>query len=347
MKNSALNNEIKEKIASKYSTPFIENIKEIENKLYKGLFENNCVVSTWENILYAYKVSGYDCISNYLAKGKEYVGTYIVNEELKDTACKLFVEMLIKLDSETLEHILSLIDISRSLSQFDTTSIMDRNLSIAINKDKIRYDNGDFRYLYKKPLSLLKYIIKHEDKILENHQTFFNDVYPEEVSNYYSSTITYRAKSGNTQEMIANVLACKGISVKIKETLVEKCKEIIKIDGHERAYVDYILSDKQAVPLKILWQIGDKNDSVVSKEEKLLIFRLCLCKTSEPVQKADVAKYLNSIYEGIDKAILSGGKYEIDMNDINMGIMFTLKELKILDYGKKRLQEKLWIRAYK
>lgn len=101
------------------------------------------------------------------------------------------------------------------------------------------------------------------------------------------------------------------------------------------------------MPLKILWQIGDKNDSVVSKEEKLLIFRLCLCKTSEPVQKADVAKYLNSIYEGIDKAILSGEKYEIDMNDINMGIMFTLKELKILDYGKKRLQEKLWIRAYK
>lgn len=347
IKNSDINKDIKEKLLAKYSNPFIENIKEIENNLYKGLFENNCVVSTWENILYAYKVLGYDCISNYLAKEKEYVGTYIANEELKDSAYKLFAEMLNKLDSETLEHVLSLIDISRNLSQFDTTSITDQNLSIAINKDKIKYDNGDFQYLFKKPLSLLKYIVKYEDKILVNHQTFFNDAYPEEVSNYYSSTITYRAKSSNAQEMIANVLACKGISVKIKETLVEKCKEIIKIDGHERAYVDYILSDKQAVPLKILWQIGAKNDSVVSKEEKLLILWLCLCKTSEPVQKADVAKYLNTIYEGIDKAILSDTKYEIDMKDINMEIMFTLKELKILDCSKKRRQDKLVIRAYK
>lgn len=347
IKNSDINKDIKEKLLAKYSNPFIENIKEIENNLYKGLFENNCVVSTWENILYAYKVLGYDCISNYLAKEKEYVGTYIANEELKDSAYKLFAEMLIKLDSETLEHVLSLIDISRNLSQFDTTSITDQNLSIAINKDKIKYDNGDFQYLFKKPLSLLKYIVKYEDKILVNHQTFFNDAYPEEVSNYYSSTITYRAKSSNAQEMIANVLACKGISVKIKETLVEKCKEIIKIDGHERAYVDYILSDKQAVPLKILWKIGDANNSVVTKEEKLNILRLCLYKTSEPVQKADIAKYLNTIYEGIDNAILSDTKYEIDIKDINMEILFRLKELKILDCGKKRLQEKLWIRAYK
>lgn len=346
IKNSDLNKDIKEKLLAKYSNPFIENIKEIENNLYKGLFENNCVVSTWENILYAYKVSGYDCISNYLAKEKEYVGTYIVNDELKDPAYKLFAEMLIKLESETLEYVLSQIDVTRSLSQLDITSIADKNLSIAINNNKIDYSNGDFKYLYNKPLSLGKYISKHENKIIDEHQTFFKDAYPKIETNSYSSTKTFKPQA-NAQEMIANVLACKGISVKIKETLVEKCKEIIKIDGHERAYVDYILSDKQAVPLKILWQIGDKNDSVVSKEEKLLIFRLCLCKTSEPVQKADVAKYLNSIYEGIDKAILSGEKYEIDMNDINMGIMFTLKELKILDYGKKRLQEKLWIRAYK
>lgn len=348
IKNSDLNKDIKEKLLAKYSNPFIENIKEIENNLYKGLFENNCVVSTWENILYAYKVSGYDCISNYLAKEKEYVGTYIVNDELKDPAYKLFAEMLIKLESETLEYVLSQIDVTRSLSQLDITSIADKNLSIAINNNKIDYSNGDFKYLYNKPLSLPIYIKKHENEILENHQAFFNEAYPEVVPiNYYNTTIKYKEKNSYVQEMISNVLACKGISVKIKETLVEKCKEIIKIDGHERAYVDYILSDKQAVPLKILWQIGDKNDSVVSKEEKLLIFRLCLCKTSEPVQKADVAKYLNSIYEGIDKAILSGEKYEIDMNDINMGIMFTLKELKILDYGKKRLQEKMWIRAYK
>ena len=337
-----LNNLLKEKLITKYSSIFIEKIEDIDTELYSCIFTNNCVEPTWENIQYAYSKVGFDCVKNYLTQSKQYTGEYIVNDALTNVAHNLFVEMLKKLDSNSLNRVLSSITIVKNLSQIDFANISDKNLSIAIKTDKFAYTNSDFTYLYNKPLSLCEYLKKYSSKVIANHATFFEKAYPE-IHYYYRN----KTEKSNAQIMIANVLACEGIDVNIKRKLVEACEDIINIKNNEKAYAYYIINDGQSVPKKILWQIGKTDNTLISGTEKLEIFRLCMNELSVASDKVEIANYLNTIYNGIDKAILGDKKIKIALNDVNILIINKLKELKILDSQKARNEDNLVIKAYK
>lgn len=263
----------------------------------------------------------------------------MVDEEIKDYASKLFGEMLRKLNEQTLSRVLSSIILSCNLNKFNLDNISDENLAIAIETDKFLYSSSDFMYLYNKPLSLCEYIKKYSSQVTANHATFFERAYPEL---YYG---TKRAKS-NAQLMIANVLACEGIDVNIKRKLVEACKDIIQIEKHERAYADYVLKDKECVPTKILWQIGKTNEAIITKAEKLEILNLCLSVIKDASEKNNIATYLDTIFEGMYKAIIEDKKIKIELNNLNRIVMYKLKELKILNFIKVKNKESLWIKAY-
>lgn len=344
IKNQQLNIALKEKLIAKYSAPFIEKIEGIDTKLYSCIFANNSVEPTWENIQYAYSKVGFDCVKNYLTQSKQYTGEYIVNDTLTNVAHNLFVEMLKKLDSNSLNRVLSSITIVKNLSQIDLTNTSDKNLSIAIKTDKFAYSNSDFMYLYNKPLSLCEYLKKYSANVIKDHAVFFDKAYPQKERNYYSERIIAKT---NAQLMIANVLACEGIDVNIKEKLVEECEEIINIKDNEKTYLYYIINDGQSVPKKILWQIGKTDNTLISDTEKLEIFRLCMNELSVASDKVEIANYLNTIYNGIDKAILGDKKIKIALNDVNILIINKLKELKILDSQKARNEDNLVIKAYK
>lgn len=344
IKNQQLNIALKEKLIAKYSAPFIEDINEIKNDLYQCLFENNCVEPTWHNIINAYKTNGYDCIACYLTEEKQYIGDKMVDEEIKDDAMKLFGEMMRKLKKQTLSRVLPSIILSYNLKQFNLDNINDENLAIAIKTDKFAYSSSDFMYIYNKPLSLCEYLKKYSANVITDHAVFFDKAYPQKERNYYSERIIAKT---NAQLMIANVLACEGIDVNIKRKLVEACEDIINIKNNEKAYAYYIINDGQSVPKKILWQIGKTDNTLISDTEKLEIFRLCMNELSVASDKVEIANYLNTIYNGIDKAILGDKKIKIALNDVNILIINKLKELKILDSQKARNEDNLVIKAYK
>ncbi|GHU97841.1 hypothetical protein FACS1894211_00460 [Clostridia bacterium] len=197
--------------------------------------------------------------------------------------------------------------------------------------------NMDLTKVYTKPETLNAYLKKHEAKILEEFDTFFDCALPIPTQRQvvgqggrYQNQTVYSAKA-NANEIIAAVIACGGISVTIKQMLIEKCASIIKIAGHERIFSSYIIRNAIAVPAAILWQFSE---SAVSSSEKLSILESCKYGADDP-DPQKIKAFLLSFGEPYTVLFGAGKEARLEKNSRIDRLLNILKQRNLVSSWKK------------
>ncbi|MDR0306843.1 MAG: hypothetical protein LBI42_08400 [Chitinispirillales bacterium] len=263
----------------------VENITDFDVELFSALIDNDAIQPTWSNILLAFEKKGFECIKAYLVQKLKLEGSKVLfSEKKKDEErilnfCK---ELLRGVTAVELEKIVLPTVFLHSITELEIEGIDDDNLSIYIGKDhSVVYNGCDLPLLYNKPKSLCAYLKFHVNHILNNFDDFFDCVLPQKTEKtirvvknhqYVNKQQIIYSEKPNANTIIAAVIACSGIDIKIKKTLVEKCWSIIQIAGHEMIYADNIIKREILITPGILWQFTSSNISI---NYKMAIFEAC------------------------------------------------------------------------
>ena len=341
--------EYRKELIKKVKVEF-KDISIFETELFKTLFDYNLVEPNWKNMQFAFEQTGFDTVNEFLKKTSTIHGNYDSLDGIKsDTSLNLINEILIHFTKEEVSKIVKTIPTEAKLSDIKVAEIGDDNLAEFIGATLIQHENTNLSHLIELPKSLNSYLKIYKDKIIGEFDTFFNDALPiikqqnqsyYEYGRYVQKIIVNYTEKTNAQKIIAAVLACQEADNSIKNMLIEKCIEIIKITGYERIYSDYIINKKQSVPAKILWQFTNVN---MTFEDKLEILIICNYGGTKAEPK-DIKAYLISMGEPFTTLFNKQQKAKINKSAKISKFLYKLKEKSIInDYIKVRNKEEYWV----
>lgn len=332
LKNEAVALETRNALIAKINVKF-DSIAELNPELFKAIFDNDKVAPDWVNIQFAYERKGIECVKDFIKQKSKIEGEFVGCEGInKDTPTKLVNDILLHLNTEEIKNIAATLPAVTSLSAIKN-EVSEDNLSNYISKGRIKFINTDLSLLFERAKSLCEYIKINSEKIQKDFNTFFAEIIPNKVAQrkqvlengyyVYKDVIEYIEKE-HTQRTLSIILGHKGIDIAIKKKLLNECLEVVKIEGHEQVYVNYIVDEKQAVPPKILWQFSKTSLPVETKLELLAI-----CDYGgKTLDAPKLTEYLISFGNGF-KDLFGANK------KANIAKMKGIKNLLDVLYGKK------------
>ncbi len=353
IKNDEIDIDIRVSIIKK-SNIIINNISEINSKLYETLLCDEKLEPSWNNVFIAYKVLGYtDSIESFILNNS-LMGEFLQeDEDGKDVSLNLFTDMICEyncypyditgvLSKINAKYLLSQFDIDKILKDFSTLTndgvrMVDKNFASAIKLGQIIFNNKDLDLLNKIPFSKNEYMNKYESDILKEFDTFFVNILPQNSTRTvvengrYINKIFYQEKPGSKQ-IIENIISLKDVSVKIKKKLIEKCMEIIKIDGAEKLYAKFFIENKIPVPTKILWQFT--NVTIIDTEEKKEMLLLSVENIDVAKELVQYKEYFKTLGGEWKKVYENIGKGEVEQIEINEQLLKALKNKGLLNFSK-------------
>lgn len=321
------------------SSPIFKNIKDFESDLYVILFDNYAIESTWLNVQIAFEKLGFDCVKNHLKTARTITGAFVGLEGIKEeTPIALITNILRDLTPDEITTISATLPPEiAAITELNAADIDDENLSEFVSSGKIKYSDIDFGPLYKKPKTLREYLKKHESNIMNNFDNFFLKALPISTTQQVSEhgmiiNKTIYSPRPNAQSMIAAVIECKGISVSMKQTLIEKCFRIIKIEEYERSYANYIINEKQPVPSKILWQFTAVTS--ISESDKKTILIQCIDQIDPTTELAQYRDYFKTLGDDWFKVYETTEELRVEQTSENENLLTKLKDKKLLTYRR-------------
>ncbi|MCL2521234.1 MAG: hypothetical protein FWE36_00065 [Erysipelotrichales bacterium] len=344
--------DIKELLMKKIDIKF-EKISEFNEDLFELLLENNLIEPRWSNIIYAFEKKGFQCIKSFLIKNTRIDENFIEGNGL-DIHTRFLNDLVRNVASVEIKNIVNTMSFTCGIGLLldDEGDVSDDVLAEFVMSDKIKFIEGDLKRLYSKPKTLNEYLKKHESLILQKFDVFFDCVLPivnttnkqtYQNGRYVNVPITTYKSKENANKIIAAVMDCKIINLEIKRNLVDRCQEIIDIDGFEKVFAEYVLNERIAVPPKILWQFKDAS---ISKNDKLMILSHCDFGTKE-TDSQKIKDYLIAL--GTPYTLLFGEAKEakIDKNDSTEKMLIILKQKGLVSSWKKvALQEEYKVKAF-
>jgi len=336
LQNDNITNENKKSLIKKCNVVF-DDITIFNDELFSTLLDNNVIAAKWCNILIAYARCGFDTVKKFMTSNTRIEGSFECSEAIPPNTPELFIrDMLLSLTPFEIKSVAQTLPTTMliSLKEFKDITIDDTVLSTFIEEGKVQYDNNDLSLIYGKEKTLCAYLKYHNDTIISKFNDFFSIVLPK---TYYSARyagVMTAYKQINTQTIIANVIACQGIDTRIKNTLIEKCSEIIKIDGYEHIYANYVLLENQKIPVNILWQFSRDFESVSrEKRKKILIHNIDIINIPRDLEK--LREYLRSFGENWDD-LFNNQELRLEKSDINEQLIRKLKLLILFkSYNRK------------
>lgn len=218
--------------------------------------------------------------------------------------------------------------------------IVDKNFSAAIELGQILFTNTDWTRLYALPYSRHRYLKKYEEAILTEFDTFFKAILPQKIVNLVirngrQVNIEKYQASPNVSQFINDTICADVVPSKVKQTLIDKCLPIIKINGHEVDYAKFFINANIAVPTKILWQFTDSSE--VSREDRRKLLYLTVCKGTDLMSELDQYKaYFKNLGDGWAKVYESGEKLIVKQDSETGKLLDVLKKAQLLKFTKSR-----------
>lgn len=316
----------------------VENICDFEVELYEDFIKEDKMDSTWYNLLHLYEKKGFEIIKDYLTRTNKIEGDLRGSEGMDESIpLKLLNDIFIEMAWNDLEKIMKFIPVGLSLNDLDVKKIADEKLLLLIDNGCIKFNSKDLNYIYVYRNSLNKYLSLYEENVIDNYNIFFEIIFPVPVDKRVYENGRYLIKRSysskpNAQEIIANIISCKDISVKLKEQIIDSCASIIKIENYEDVYADYIVSNLIGVPSKILWQFTNSNK--VSVDEKKEILAICLERVDMKKESDKFFKYFNNLDNDWENLVISDIPLRVESNYSNEMLFSKMKEKNIISKRK-------------
>lgn len=317
-----------------------EDIKQFPTELYTDLLNNRNIVATWANVGIVYEHSGFDGIKTFLEYQDKIDGNLVDPSNISiDTSIALINDILIGLSVDKIRIIARSLPVKISLSKIKLVAVADENLAVFVAAGCITYANTDLILVYNKPQTLTQYLIVHKDSVLQNFDSYFEKALPtissKQVYNNgrYENIRVYNEKQ-HSQNIIAAVIGCNGIDLDIKCKLIDKCSEIIKITGYDLVYSTFIISEKMAVPAKILWQFTNSN---INTSDKITILSICNygADINGNIDLNQIRAYLISCGEPYALLYQDNKKVYMEKTEQNEQLLKVLKNTGIVKSYKK------------
>ena len=316
----------------------LKNISEYRQELYDRVLEKELIVSSWFNLEYSYERIGFESVRDFLRKTESINGKFEELEQISpETPANLINDILIYMNNNELEKVLNYLPATTTLSSLFIDKINDSNLEVFIRKKHIRFQIDDLNRLLNVPKSLYEYLMLYKQEVLNNFDQFFDIALP---------TISYKrvyekgmyvnkcfAKEKElSQKVIKSILLCGNIDIKIKTSLIEKCKEIININSYEKEMADYIIKNSMPVNANILWQFSSSKNIPI--DEKKQIYFICIDKVDFSKENKESELYLQNLGENYSDFIINDIPLTIEPNSIDDKIFEVLKSKNI--YTKRK-----------
>ena len=227
----------------------------VEDKYYPQLLSENKVMATWENVVTAYNVLGFDeTLKHFIENNSGNIeGSFgDLDKGMQD---KLFNEILTaKFDEKANEGLAKNIDVC-----FDMNVPFGKNDRIGafILAGRFGFNIDDMRYLQNPP-STIPYLIIHQNKIKENMKAFFGN------SNFKPLTVR-------------NVVEECRIDLDFKKKFVHLCGGNFDISGIEKIVADFIAKNDCALGERLLYKF---TNVVISADVKTTILSLTIRNNS-------------------------------------------------------------------
>ena len=315
LNNEILSIENKIYLLSKVKCQF-KNILQFSPDLYGAMFSTDNVDPSWTNIEYAYAAKGFDCVKEFIKRHDSISGTFVNLPDIKqETSAGLFKNILLQFKPAETDIVLKTLPATINLSAI-LSDIPEGNLQILIQTEKITYNNSDFKNLINKPKLLLEYVRVYAKYILAN----FDNVLPTNLS----------------QDLIADIISDRKINLELKNKVMQKYSNYIRISGYAKKYAQYIL-DGNPVPTSILWQFSAEDISAITK---LQILTQCNYGGVLP-DNIKLKEYIMSLGESY-KAMYDGKSKEtrLSNNNENKQLLEFLKQNNIIrSYQKAPKQD--------
>lgn len=316
-------------------------ISDFTVELYNAIFDNEKIMPTWRNILIGYESIGFKGVETFVIANKEILGDFVKVEGIKEETPMKFINSLLKdLKEEEVKQVSKTLPAISPIGGLELKNIDDEILSVFIRSGKSMFNIDDLSKFTNKPKSMCEYIKIHAKQVSDNFDKFFDIVIPNPITQqqrhadngyyrYKNVVIGYEAKK-NTQSIVAYIIGFDLIDISIKELLIQKCFEVINIDGYEEIYANYILSG-HAVPSKILWQFSKVN---LGKEKKLKILEIC-DYGGDLKDTGALKDYLISIGDVFSKLFNTKCKVVLEKTEDNKKLLEVLSEEKLISNYKK------------
>lgn len=320
LSNKKITVEHKKALISKIKVKF-DDVKQFAPDLYDALFDNDSIVPTWKNIQIAYETKGFECVEDFIKRNKmisgEFVGIDGINVE---TPTNLINDILLNLGADDISQVVKTLPAVTILSAINTET-SDINLSRYIRGGRIKFDISDLSILADRKKSLIEYINHFSKEIEDNFDEFFS----EELN----------------QSSYASIVSDVEIDNLIKEKLIETDYNLIKIEGYEQIYADYILSG-HAVPTEILWQFSNTS---LDSDQKLKILEIC-DYGGEVEETSEIKQYLMSAISAFKNIFGTQKEATIEKTDRNKKLLDILFDRKIISsYKKVRNRDEYSVKA--
>lgn len=354
LKNASIDIAFRTKLIQKCNLK-VENILDFNEELFPAILADGKMMSTWENVFNVYSKTGYtEDLQVYLLK------TNFTDEFSKNKNAFSFYTDILEYDKisiEDIKPILNKIEAQYKLEQFNIdkmlkdhprtasydlveVKIVDRNFSVAIELGQILFSNTDLIRLYALPYSRHIYLKKYESEILANFDTFFSNILPRKnkkrvlKDNKYIVVEEY-IEPTNANLLISDTICADIVPLKVKQTLIDKCLPIIKINGHEVDYAKFFINANIAIPTKILWQFTDSSE--VSREDRRKLLYLTVNKGTDLMSELDQYKaYFKNLGDDWAKVYESGEKLIIKQDSEAGKLLDVLKKARLLKFTKSR-----------
>lgn len=314
-----------------------DDISEFDEMLFSTLLNNNRIEAKWSNILIAFEHCGFDCVKNFLTANKQIDGTFEIFDSIKtDTPELLMGDLLTNLELDEIRNIIKTLPATFSLDTLSKYSVSDSVLTLLISEGKVDYCNTDLKNIFTKLDVLNAYIACHHEQVSVEFDKFFAIALPILSRKLNPHGYYEEIKSGqaNSQTIIANVIQCDNIDLSIKQTLIEKCVDIINISGYERKFADYILKYNQIVPYKVLWQFINDVDNITSDEKKQIL--LIHLNNEDIISEEKMLKrYFSSLGDNWND-LFTNNELNIEKTDINAKLIHKMKMLKIVTFSNRK-----------
>lgn len=314
-----------------------DDISEFDEMLFSTLLNNNRIEAKWSNILIAFEHCGFDCVKNFLTANKQIDGPFEIFDSIKPETPESFVgALLTKLELNEIRDIIKTLPATFPLDTVIKYAVSDSALTLLICEGKVDYCNTDLQNLFTKLDVLNAYIACHHEQVTVEFDKFFAIALPILSRRLNPHGYYEEIKSGqaNSQTIIANVIQCDNIDLSIKQTLIEKCVDIINISGYERKFADYILKYNQIVPYKVLWQfINDVDNISIDEKKQILLIHL----NNEDIisEEEMLKKYFSSLGDNWND-LFTNNELNIEKTDINAKLIHKMKMLKIVTFSNRK-----------
>jgi len=337
LKNDTISIEYRSQLLPKVNIK-IDKISDYQVELYKDLFKYKLINSSWYNIEYAYMNIDFAIIKEYLETIDFIEGEFKENSGIDALIPgKLILDILKNICYSKIEHVTKNIKDKFSIRLTNLHELEDSRLATFIKSGHVDYANDDLKLIIDLSNSLNEYLKYFELEIINNFDAFFREALP--TKEYRSRPYSYQSISvpvakKDTMKIIKNVLLCKDASTNIKSMLINKCIDVIKIEGIEKTLSSFVVDNEVPIPAKLLWLFTDCNliDSTIKKKMYTISYT---DEFNNDNNKQENSRFIKKLDEKFEKFFESNEIYVVSDVDIKVCDLICPKE----KYQKEKKEE--------